>query len=214
MKIWPWKMLRTNVYDELVVSTGTAKWLEREAEDLRADRDELLHRLIHAEDRIRSVQLHLAGVKSERDERIRDIDEQAVLAQDQAAALRGEVRAETQRAEELADDVTQLKRVEQLLLETIQHYTLTAGGPLKVLLDRGAWHSLHWTEGQAKAAAAFADPSVDPDGWGPHGDPAKGWSIRSVTVAPLPSGPHDAALDAHYATPAASVACRGEAVTA
>src|SRR5439155_22565370 len=61
-----------------------------------------------AKARVAAVQRRLASLKSERDRMLADFDKVAVLAQEQAARLENDIKAEAMRSEELAADLARL----------------------------------------------------------------------------------------------------------
>ncbi|MEU7222283.1 hypothetical protein [Streptomyces chrestomyceticus] len=161
-----------------------------------------------AEARTKAVQLRLARIKSERDGALADIDGQAVLAQQQAARLEGHLRAERQRAEELADDLTttraelaQLRQVEVWLQNTVMFYMDLVEKPVEVLVRDGVAFGVQRTRSDAQKAAQAADPTIA--GWSKtpvDQAPREGWFLSTHRLPEVPdeASPHYKELRAYY----------------
>jgi hypothetical protein len=197
MKIWPFKIIRRARYDELIAAEVSVQEASAAASQLDL-----------AEARTQAVQLRLACVKAQRNEALAAIDNQALLAQARASTLENDLDAETQRANELADDLTQLRRdwatlcrVEDWLHQTVAFAADAAEAPVFVLVREGAVHSVHRSEQEAQDAARRADPSI-PDGtWRrrPAGaDPSVAWCVTGLTPPTLGRPPRYKELADHY----------------
>ncbi|MEV8476203.1 hypothetical protein [Streptomyces sp. NPDC051173] len=159
-----------------------------------------------AEARVPAVQLRLARLKNDRDQLLRDFDERAVLAQEQAGKLERNLREEEQRSETLADQLRQareelaaLRTVERWLQETVEHYLNAAEAPVEVIVHDGVVHGVERSRETAKETVRRVDPAVT--SWSPVSpdeDPRVGWKIATRRLPEVARPPHDAELQAHY----------------
>lgn len=159
-----------------------------------------------AEARVPAVQLRLARLKNERDQLLRDFDERAVLAQEQAGKLERNLREEERRSEALAaqlrqarEDLAALRTVERWLQSTVEHYLNAAEAPVDVIVHDGVVHGVERSREAAKEAVRRVDPAVT--SWSPvspEEDLRVGWKIGTYRLPEVERPPHYAELQAHY----------------
>ncbi|TSB32379.1 hypothetical protein [Streptomyces benahoarensis] len=162
----------------------------------------------HAKARVSAVQLRLGRIKSERDDLLGTVDDNALLAEKRAAVLENDLRAEAQRATELATDLTQvvaeaakLRTVEKQLLDVIDYYFTAAEAPVEVLVRDGRVHGVHRSREAAEAAARAADPSIGEGPWRPtpaDRDRRVGWIAGTFQLPETENPPHFEELSERY----------------
>ncbi|MEU7206148.1 hypothetical protein [Streptomyces sp. NPDC045470] len=171
----------------------------------------LLADWLHSEARVRAVQLRLARIKAERDDADRTAEALLDCAVERASRieeLEREAAAQRGRLDQLGADldraaveVTELRRVRELLAATLDHYTDAVTRPVHVLMRDGRVHSVHRTPGQADQAVHQADPALPtPLTWDPAPEcgPVTGWHCAQRTLPALPPAPQEKALEEYF----------------